>query len=183
MVHNLGPKWLKWSLLGGSKSRRIFTHDLLTLIDTSEQLMSQRHRIVPPGDSSNSDALQAYSTSFILSFYFSSLLIYIGCLLIIMKNMSHSSPNRPNRDPHYFGFFLNVICWRASQKHTVHEVLDFSKKNCGSMSPKITQKTDNDTVGRDRFEENLDNEFYARKQIFWAMGESGSDFGLEFMRK
>ena len=34
------------------------------------------------------------------------------------------------------------------------------------MSPKITQKTDNDTVGRDRFEENLDNEFYARKQIF-----------------
>ena len=56
MVHSLGPKLLKWSLLGGPRVV-IFLHMIYyTLIDTSEQLMSQRHRIVPSGVSST-DAL------------------------------------------------------------------------------------------------------------------------------
>ena len=64
MVYILGPNRLIWSLVGGGvvyvDSRRFFTHHLRRLIDTSEQLMSQRHRILPPGVSS-SDTLQAYS--------------------------------------------------------------------------------------------------------------------------
>ena len=44
---------------GGSKSRRALHTINYTLIDTNVQLMSQRHRIVPPGVSS-SDVLQAY---------------------------------------------------------------------------------------------------------------------------
>ena len=35
-----------------------------------------------------------------------------------------------------------------------------------SISPKITQKTENDTVGRYRFRSNLDSKFYVRKQTF-----------------
>ena len=45
-----------------------------------------------------------------------------------------------------FDFFFHVICRRASQKKTVREVLDFSKKCLCSVSPKITQKIENDTV-------------------------------------
>ena len=36
----------------------------------------------------------------------------------------------------------------ASQKNTVHEVLDFLKNFVGSILAKLTQKTENDTVGR-----------------------------------
>ena len=91
-----------------------------------------------------------------------------------------SSPNRPSGDPHYFGFFSHVS---ASQKNIVHELLDFSKKSFRSISPKITQKTENDTVGRYRFGENLDIKFYARKQILSAMCESKRGFGFQYMRK
>ena len=51
------------------------------------------------------------------------------------------------------------------------------------MSPKITQKTENDTVRRYRFGWNFDSKFYVRKQFFWAMGESGRGFGLKVMRE
>ena len=61
MVQNLGSKWSKWSRLKGPGVVIFFTCDYYILIDTSEQLMSQRYRIVPPGVSS-SDALQAYSS-------------------------------------------------------------------------------------------------------------------------
>ena len=45
MVHNLGPKWLKWSLLGVQKSS-FFLHIIYyTFTDTNEQKMSQRHWI------------------------------------------------------------------------------------------------------------------------------------------
>ena len=37
-------------------------------------------------------------------------------------------------------------------KNTVHEVLDLKKKILGSIPPKITQKTDNETIGRYRFQ-------------------------------
>ena len=52
----------------------------------------------------------------------------------------------------------------------------------GSVSPKITQTTENDTVWRYRFRYNLDSKFYERN-TFFVMGESKHDFGLEFMRK
>ena len=59
MVHNLGPKWLRWWILGGPRVV-VFLHTIYdTLIDTSDQLMSQRHRIVPPGVSS-SDTIQTF---------------------------------------------------------------------------------------------------------------------------
>ena len=48
MVHNLGPKWFKWSLLEGLRVVVFLYMIYDVLIDTSEQLMSQRHRIVPP---------------------------------------------------------------------------------------------------------------------------------------
>ena len=95
----------------------------------------------------------------------------------------HFSPNRPSRDPTIFDFFFHVVCCRASQKNTVHEVLDFFKSCLWSISPKITQNTKNDIIGRHRFGWNLDSKFYVRKQIFWAMGESGRGFGLEVMKK
>ena len=38
-------------------------------------------------------------------------------------------------------------------------------------------------MGHYRFRLNLDSEFYVRKQIFWAMGESGHGFVLKVMRK
>ena len=82
-----------------------------------------------------------------------------------------------------FNFFFHVICCRASQKNTAHEVLDSSKKFSGSVSPKITQKTENDIVGRYRFGWNFDSKFYVIKQIFWAMGESGGGFVLKVIRK
>ena len=47
----------------------------------------------------------------------------------------------------------------------------------------MTQKTENDTVGRYRFGWNFDSKFYVRKQIFWAMVESGPGFRLEVIRK
>ena len=58
MVHNLGANLLKWSLLRGRRVVFFYTWFMI-LIDTSEQLMSQRHWIEPPGGSS-SDTLQAY---------------------------------------------------------------------------------------------------------------------------
>ena len=61
MVYNLGPKSLQWSLLGGGGAPRVvvfFTHDIL--IDTSEQRMCQRDRIMLPGVFSSA-ALQAYN--------------------------------------------------------------------------------------------------------------------------
>ena len=60
-------------------------------------------------------------------------------------------PNRPSREPHYFGNFYHVIYWRASQKNTVNEVLEFFKKFVVLISLKITQKTKNETVGLYRF--------------------------------
>ena len=61
MVHNPGPKRLKWSLLGGPRVVVFLLHKIYdTLIDTSEQLMSQRHQNVPPGVSS-SELLHAYN--------------------------------------------------------------------------------------------------------------------------
>ena len=93
------------------------------------------------------------------------------------------SPNRPSEDPHYFLIFSHIICWRATHKNTVYEVLDLLKKCLASISPKITKKTENDTVGRYRFGWNFDSKFYVRKQICWAMDESGCGFGFEFMRK
>ena len=59
MVHNIGPKLLKWSILGGPIVVVSLHMIYDTLIDTSEQLMSQRYQIVPP-DVSSSDTLQAY---------------------------------------------------------------------------------------------------------------------------
>ena len=73
-------------------------------------------------------------------------------------------------------------CW-VSQKTTVHEVWNFEKNFLRSISPKITEKTENDTLGRYRFRWNCDSKFDVRRQIFWAMGESGCGFGLEVMRK
>ena len=61
--------------------------------------------------------------------------------------MRHPSLNRPSRDPHYF----YVTCCRVSKKNTVHEDLDFLKISIGSISPKIIQKTENDSVERHRF--------------------------------
>ena len=72
---------------------------------------------------------------------------------IATLRMRHSSPNRniiiiiiiiPSR----YVYMFHVICCRASQKNIVHEVLDFLKKFLASISPKIIQKTENDTVGR-----------------------------------
>ena len=94
--------------------------------------------------------------------------------------MSPSSLNRPSG---ILNCLFHVICWRASQKNTVHGVLDFLKKFLESILPKITQKTENDTVWRYQFGSNLDSKFCVRKQIFWAMGESGRSFRLEFMKK
>ena len=94
----------------------------------------------------------------------------------------HFIPNRPSGDPHYFGFFFHVISWRASPKNTVYEVLNFLKNFMGSLSPKITQKTKNDTVRRSRFGWNLDSKLYVRKRILRAIGKSGRGFGSEFMR-
>ena len=93
--------------------------------------------------------------------------------------MRHSSPNRR----HYFLFFFHVIWYRASRKNTVYEVFDFLKFFLDLMSPKMTQKTENDTVGRHRFGWNSDSIFYVTKQIFRAMGECRCGFGLEVMRK
>ena len=53
----------------------------------------------------------------------------------------------------------------------------------GSISPKTTKKTENDTVGRHRFRWNLDSKFYLPKQILCAMGKSEHGFGLEIIRK
>ena len=50
--------------------------------------------------------------------------------------------------PSRYVYMFHVICCRASQKNIVHEVLDFLKKFLASISPKIIQKTENDTVGR-----------------------------------
>ena len=82
-----------------------------------------------------------------------------------------------------FYLFFHVICCTVSQKNIVHEVLDKLKNVLGSISPKITQKTENDAVKRYRFGWNFDSKFYVRKQIFWAIGESGRGFGLKIMRK
>ena len=81
-----------------------------------------------------------------------------------------------------FDFFLHNTLW-SFLKNTVHEVLDYEENLLGSISPKITQKIENDTVGRYRFRWNFDSEFYVTKQIFWAKGESGRGFGLEVMEK
>ena len=91
--------------------------------------------------------------------------------------------SRLNRLSCVFSIFFHVTCWRASQKKSIREVFDFLKKLLGSISPKITQKTENDTVGRYRFRYNLDSKFDVKKQIFWAMGKTGRGFGLEFVRK
>ena len=40
--------------------------------------------------------------------------------------MTHSSPNRPSRDPHYFFFARNMLKG-VPKENTVHEVLDFLK--------------------------------------------------------
>ena len=71
--------------------------------------------------------------------------------------------------------FFHVVCCRTSEKNTVHEVLDFLKNFSRSISPKIIKKIENDW--------NFGRKLYVRKQIFWAMDESGRDFGLEVMRK
>ena len=47
-----------------------------------------------------------------------------------------------------------------SKKNTVPKVLDFLKKVLRSISSKITQKTENDTVGHQQFRSNLDSKFY-----------------------
>ena len=95
--------------------------------------------------------------------------------------MSHSSPKRPGGDPHYFGFFPRNVEGRPEK--IPHSNFVFLKKNLTPISRKITEKTENDTVGRYWFGWNLDSKFYERKQIFLAMGESGRGFGLKFMRK
>ena len=78
----------------------------------------------------------------------------------------------------------HVTCWRASQKYTAHEVVVFSKNCSGSITPKITQRTENDAVARYRFGYNLYSKFYVKKkQIFWAIGKNGHVFSLKFMRK
>ena len=97
--------------------------------------------------------------------------------------MRHSSPNRPNSDPHYFWFFSTLLRCRVSQKNTIHEVLDFFKNGFGSISPKITRKIENDTDERYRLGWNFDSKFYVTKKTFLAMGKSGRGFGLEVMRK
>ena len=51
--------------------------------------------------------------------------------------MTHSSPNRPSRDPHYFYFFARNILRGVPKENTVHEVLDFLKKILGSLSRTI----------------------------------------------
>ena len=72
MVHNFGLQWLKWSLLESPRVA-VFLHRIYyTLIDTNEQLMSQRHRIVPPGISS-SVALPATVQASIVPKFFESL--------------------------------------------------------------------------------------------------------------
>ena len=58
-----------------------------------------------------------------------------------------------------------IIC-EASKKNTVHEVLDFLTNFLVSMSPKMTQRTENDTVGRYLIACNFDSKFYVKKQIF-----------------
>ena len=60
-------------------------------------------------------------------------------------------PNRSSRDQNYFWFFFHVICCRASKQNTVDEVLDFLKNILGPIPPKITQNTENHTVGRHGF--------------------------------
>ena len=47
--------------------------------------------------------------------------------------------------------FFCVMCYIAFQKNTVNEILDILKKILLSISPKITQKTENDTFGHYRF--------------------------------
>ena len=42
------------------------------------------------------------------------------------------------------------------------------KKFFGSILPRISKKTENDTVGCYRFRWNFDGKFYVRKHIFWA---------------
>ena len=71
-----------------------------------------------------------------------------------------------------FDFFSRNIL-QGVPKNTVHEVLDFLKNCLGSISPEITQKTENDTVGRYRFGWNFESRFYLRNKIFRAMGNSG----------
>ena len=66
-----------------------------------------------------------------------------------------------------FDFFLHVICYPYNIKNTVHEVLDFLKKFLGSISPKISQKTENATVGRYRFGWNFDSELL-RSWMNWS---------------
>ena len=47
--------------------------------------------------------------------------------------------------------FLSRNVLKGVPKNTVHEVIDFLKKFLASISTQITQKTENDTVGRYRF--------------------------------
>ena len=96
--------------------------------------------------------------------------------------MRHFSPSRPSCDLHYLWFFSRNMSKGVPKKYRTQNYR-FSKKFFRSISPKVTQKTENDTVGRYRFFWNLDSKFYVRKQIFWAMGEGGRGFGLDFMRK
>ena len=67
-----------------------------------------------------------------------------------------------------------------SREFSPCKVLDILRIFFGSISPKLTQKTENNTVGR--FGSNLDSKFYLRKQFFRAIGESGRGFGLEVMK-
>ena len=74
------------------------------------------------------------------------------------------------------GIFRDLI----SREFSPCEVLDILRNFFGSISPKLTQKTENNTVGR--FGLNLDSKFYVRKHFFRAIGESGRGFGLEVMK-
>ena len=66
----------------------------------------------------------------------------IECFFYLNNSLHkrHSSWNRPSHGPHYSLFFLLVICCRASQKYTVHEVLDFWKIFRGQYQSKYLKK-------------------------------------------
>ena len=78
--------------------------------------------------------------------------------------------------------FIQYVVGRP-KKDIVQEVLELLKIFLWSISPKITQKTENDTVGHYWFEWNFNSKFYVRKPIFWAMGESRRCFRLKVIRK
>ena len=82
----------------------------------------------------NNSTLQKYSQYFLFRIY-----------------MRHSCPNRPSYDTYYFFCPRNTYDVRCPKKKYRKRSFRFFENFLGSILPKITKKTEDDTVGRYRF--------------------------------